>query len=296
MHILKTLLAAFLVCSFTLVSAAFAGEEAPAPMPTPVPITAPSDSFIHGLLQETIATKDYHYSHGINLGDRGPYWQTDMILFGNLYKGDGFINNVNLNLFTWYQITSHNEVPPSHNLRKFNEIDVNPELDITFLKNFDLGIYSLNFFSPNDSFPTVNEIEFQLTYDDSSLLGPFSLHPSFAYQHCYVGSGGIEPLGNLFEFILTPSVKLLQNSIVPTKVEFPVSVGLGDDRFYGGPTFGYFAATVTPTTSLKFIPSRYGDWFWTSALSFFSTNDKVAAYNRGKNQQVVFTSGVGFTF
>jgi hypothetical protein len=30
------------------------------------------------------------------------------------------------------------------------------------------------------------------------------------------------------------------NGMFPTKVDFPLSVGLGDDRFYGGPTFGYY--------------------------------------------------------
>jgi hypothetical protein len=49
------------------------------------------------------------------------------------------------------------------------------------------------------------------------------------------------------------------NGMFPTKVDFPLSVGLGDHRFYGGPTFGYFAATITPTIGLGFIPKRYGE-------------------------------------
>jgi hypothetical protein len=82
----------------------------------------------------------------------------------------------------------------------------------------------------------------------------------------------------------------------PTRVDFPLSIGLGNTQFYGGPAFGYFAATITPTVDLAFIPKRYGNWYWSSALSFFSTNDKVAAFNQGKNQQLVFTSTIGLTF
>jgi len=297
MHKLKTLLAAFLTCSFTISDAAFAGEAVATATPTPVPIVAPpSDFFLHGYLGETIASKDYHYSHGINNGDLGPYYQTDVILFGNLYKGDGFINSVNLNVFTWYQITSHNEVPGSRNLRHWNEFDVNPQIDITFLKNFDLQVTSLNFLSPNNEFSNISEVEFQITYDDTSCLGPFALHPSFTYQKELVGNGAIESRGSLFEFILTPGIKLIKDGMFPTKVDFPLSVGLGDDRFYGGPTFGYFAATVTPTVGLGFIPKRYGEWDWTGAVSFFSTNDKVAERNRGKNQQFTFTTGIGLSF
>jgi hypothetical protein len=128
---IKTLLAAFLSCSFTMYHVALAGDSVATATPTPI-VAPPSDFFLHGYLGETIATKDYHYSHGINNGDLGPYYQTDVILFGNLYKGDGFINLLNLNVFTWYQITSHNQVPGSHNLRHWNEFDVNPQIDTAF--------------------------------------------------------------------------------------------------------------------------------------------------------------------
>jgi hypothetical protein len=297
MYILKHLLAPFLLCYLTLSHAAFAGESVATATPAPPPIVPPpSDFFLHGFLGETIATKDYHYSHGINNGDLGPYYQTDVILFGNLYKGDGFINSLNLNVFTWYQITSHNEVPGQHNLRHWNEFDINPQIDIAFLKNFDLQVTSLNFLSPNNEFGNISEVEFQIAYDDTSCLGPFALHPSFAYQKELVGNGAIESRGSLFEFIVTPGIKLIKGGMFPTKVDFPLSIGLGDDRFYGGPTFGYFAATVTPTIGLGFIPKKYGEWDLTAALSFFSTNDKVADRNHGKNQQLVFTSGIGMSF
>ena len=78
---LKILLAAFLTCIFTLSHLAFAGDGVAMPTPTPAPIVEPPSNFIHGFLQETIATKDYHYSHGINNGNFGPYMQTDLILF-----------------------------------------------------------------------------------------------------------------------------------------------------------------------------------------------------------------------
>lgn len=274
---------------------ALAGDSVATATPTPI-VAPPSDFFLHGYLGETIATKDYHYSHGINNGDLGPYYQTDVILFGNLYKGDGFINLLNLNVFTWYQITSHNQVPGSHNLRHWNEFDVNPQIDIGFWKNFDLAVSSLNFLSPNNAFGNVSEVEFQLTYDDTSILGLFALHPSFVYQKELVGNGAIKSRGSLFEFNVTPGIKLIKGGMFPTKVNFPLTVGLGDDRFYGGPTFGYFEATITPIVGLGFIPKRYGDWDWSAALTFASTNDKVAERNRGKNQQLVFTSSIGLTF
>jgi hypothetical protein len=81
MHKLKILLAALLTCIFTLSHVAFAGDGVAMPTPTPAPIVEPPSNFIHGFLQETIATKDYHYSHGINNGNFGPYMQTDLILF-----------------------------------------------------------------------------------------------------------------------------------------------------------------------------------------------------------------------
>ena len=82
-----------------------------------------------------------------------------------------------------------------------------------------------------------------------------------------------------------------------TKVNFSsTDRAIGDDRFYGGSTFGYFAVSVVPTVKLAFIPKRYGEWQWTAALTFFQTNNPVAARNNGKNQQLVFTSGIGLNF
>ena len=295
MHKLKILLAAFLTCIFTLSHVAFAGDGVAMPTPTPAPIVEPPSNFIHGFLQETIATKDYHYSHGINDGNFGPYMQTDLILFTNLYKGDGFINALNFNVFTWYNITSKNE-GTTPNLKRWDEYDVNPNIDVVVLKNIDLSFYSLNFFSPNNAFATINNFEFQVTYNDTSLLGPFALHPSFVYQKELTNNGAIKSRGNLFEFNVTPGIQLIKGGNFPTNVDFPLSLGLGDDRFYGGPTFGYFAVSVVPTVKLAFIPKTYGEWQWTAALTFFQTNNPVAARNNGKNQQLVFTSGIGLNF
>jgi hypothetical protein len=82
-----------------------------------------------------------------------------------------------------------------------------------------------------------------------------------------------------------------------TNVNFPSTDRvIGHDRFYGGSTFGYFAVSVVPTVKLAFIPNRYGDWQLTAALTFFQTNNPAAARNNGKNQQLVFTSGIGLNF
>ena len=122
------------------------------------------------------------------------------------------------------------------------------------------------------------------------------MHPSFVYQKELTNNSAIKSRGNLFEFNVTPGIQLIKGGNFPTKVDFPLSLGLGDDRFYGGPTFGYFAVSVVPTVKLAFIPKTYGEWQWTAALTFFQTNNPVAARNNGKNQQLVFTSGIGLSF
>jgi hypothetical protein len=128
-----------------------------------------------------------------------------------------------------YNITSKNE-GTTPNLKRWDEYDVNPEIDVMLLKNIDLSFYSLNFFSPNNAFATINNFEFQITYNDTSLLGPFALHPSFVYQKELTNNSAIKSRGNLFEFNVTPGIQLIKGGNFPTKVDFPLSLGLGDDR------------------------------------------------------------------
>ncbi|HEY0790997.1 MAG TPA: hypothetical protein VGD78_08020 [Chthoniobacterales bacterium] len=254
------------------------------------------ESPIHWYFGETVASKNYHYSHGINNGDNGPYFQTDLNLFATLYRGNGFINQVKFNVFTWYQVTSQNEVPASHDFRRWNEFDANASIDVTFAKNFTFTVQSLNFFSPNNAFHEIHEVELALSYDDSWLLGPFALHPAVNYQKDFIGNGAIKPYGNLFELLAFPSVQAVKGGPLPVKLTFPLALGLGDNRFFGGNTFGYVASTVQADIGLGFIPKRFGSWTSTSTMTYYETNDAVAARNNGKNHQLVFTTGLNVSF
>jgi hypothetical protein len=284
------------ISGLLITSDAFAGTEESSEPAIPPPALPAPESAIDGYVGETIVSKDYHFSHGINTGDRGPYYQTDLNLFVDLYKGDGFIDRVKLDVYTWYQITSHIEVPASHNLKHWNEFDANAALDITFAKNFTFTAQSLNFYSPNNEFRTIHEVEFALTYDDSWLLGPFALNPAFNYQKELIGNGAIKPNGSLFELLVFPCVQVVKTGLFPTKLTFPLALGLGDDRFFGGPTYGYFAGTLQADIGLGFIPQRFGSWASASTMTYYNTNDVVAERNRGKNNQLVFTTGINVSF
>jgi hypothetical protein len=77
------------VSQIGLMNPAVAGtDDGKAAAPQPVITTNADESWIHAFVAETMASKNYHNSHGLNNGDKDPYYQSDLILFLTLYKGD----------------------------------------------------------------------------------------------------------------------------------------------------------------------------------------------------------------
>jgi hypothetical protein len=70
---------------------------------------------------------------------------------------------------------------------------------------------------------------------------------------------------------------------------------LGDNRFYNGSTFGFFAAGVQADVSLKAIAEEFGNW----TLSFNATYWHVGASleeRNGRADDVMCSTSIGLKF
>ena len=169
-----------------------------------------------------------------------------------------------------------------------------------FAKNFTLTTSYFEFDSPDDAFKTARSVNANLAYDDSGLLGAFALHPHFTvlYELGAPGAAGLRGKGWYFEPGVAPSYTFLKSSKYPITFTVPITVGLGDSRFYNGNNFGYLSAGATIAVPLAFIPAGYGSWTLTAGYTYYHLGSQAAFLTSpgDRDTRHVFSGAIGATF
>ncbi len=240
------------------------GKEEKQPAP-PCPVT-----YITGDFGVTFVSE--YDSRGIPQPDqwKGVIAQPYLDLYIKLYSGDPNswgINSVSAQLSFWSDVGSnHSTSPPTSTTPYWEEFDWDPGVSVTFAQKFTLLLQYFEFDSPADVFATARSIDANLTYDDTSLLGAFALHPhaTVLWELGAPGFAGLHPHGWYYEFGIAPSYTFLPKSSYPITLSAPFTVGLGSGGggtgFYGNNNFGYFSVGPQLSVPLAFIPSGFGSW------------------------------------
>jgi hypothetical protein len=299
-------IAAAAVLGVSSLSSALAGTETAAPGKDVKAVTPPCPvTYITGDFGVTFTTE--YISRGIVEADqtKGVIAQPYLDLYFKLYTGTGFIDAVSAQLSFWADVGSnHSTAHPDATVPDWYEFDWDPGISVTFLDKFTLLTQYFEFDSPSGAFGTARSIDALLTYDDSSLLGPFSLHPHFTvlYELGAPGPAGINPHGWYYELGIAPNYTFMPKSTYPITVAVPFTVGLGDSGgFYGNNNFGYFSVGPSVSVPLAFIPSGFGSWTLTAAYTYYyeGTNVREAdapPLGSGANSRNVFSGALGCTF
>jgi hypothetical protein len=148
------------------------GKEAKTPV-APCPVT-----YITGDFGVTFVSE--YDSRGIPQPKqwKGVIAQPYLDLYIKLYSGNGFINSVSAQLSFWSDVGSNHETATNlTGARDWEEFDWDPGMSVTFAQKFTLLVQYYEFDSPAGAFGAARSINGTLTYDDSALLGAFSLHP-----------------------------------------------------------------------------------------------------------------------
>ena len=234
---------------------------------------------------------------GVVQENQGVIAQPFADFYFRLYQGDGFVNKVSLNLGLWSSIHDHNA--RTGTTQNWFEFDYTVGLAVTFLKDFTATLSYLEYLSPNDSFTTSRNLNLNLAYDDTDLLGAFALHPHVAVLAEVGGPGysGIASAGRkngwYYEAGIAPSYSPCEG----LTLSLPLNVGLGDDRYYAGDTYGYFSAGLTATMPLSFIPQAYGVWTANAGYTYYNLGDEAAKTDtRNDESHHVFQAGVTVAF
>jgi hypothetical protein len=191
---------------------------------------------------------------------------------------------------------------PNSDPRVWYETDFYTRLGWTFLDTFKAGVIYTAYMSPNSFFNTVEELAFSLGFDDSKLLGPFSVQPTvlLAWEVAGQADGGLHR-GIYLQVGVTPSYTVAEKSQYPVTLSLPLLVGLSLDDYYefgtgDDDTFGYFQGGLSASVPLAFIPAAYGSWSLRGALTVLVLGDNLKAVNNNDSTEVIGTLGVSFTY
>jgi hypothetical protein len=284
------------------VAASIAQAEPQASDPKAVLTNEESKPLISGDAGVTV-TNEY-LSRGLVLVNHGAQFQPYGDLFFHVYEGDGFINSVTPTIGFWSNLTTdsgHGASKPGRDLANWYEFDYMPGVAIGFAKHWTLTETYFEFNSPSGGFRVCRSMNTSFAYDDTGLIDKdknFSLQPHFTWlaELGAAGSAGLQKDGNYFELGLAPNYTILKGSAYPVTFTVPLTLGLGDDKFYNGDTYGYFTTGLTASTKLAFIPDAYGSWTGSIGYKYYNLGDQVAKTDAGNNDQNVIFVSVGCSF
>lgn len=226
-----------------------------------------------------------------------PYMDTTI----TVYEGSGGLNSVSATLGIWNSFQENSPGKPEDPTGWY-EADLYGGLTFGLLDHWEAGVTYTAYVSPNDSFDTVQEISFSLSFDDSDLLGPFALSPTIlvAFETDGQADGGSHE-GVYMELGIAPGFTLIESESYPVSLSFPVKVGLSLDDYYefrtgDDDTFGYFDGGIVASMPLGFIPADYGSWEISAGIHILVLGDNLEATNDGDEVHALGIFGISMTY
>ena len=254
------------------VSASSAGEPAKS-LSKPI-IEEELGLSVHGLVQ--LEFSDHYITpRGLNVENQGLVFQPLVLLFWNLYSGDGFLKDVTLTTGVWNSIhTRRSGADPS----RWNEIDPIGGLTFKFGNGWKFDAFVTSFQSQTDSYDTSTNLDLKLTYSDTA-FGNFSINPCVEFfleledKATVVFNPATSEESWYWVFGINPTYKFQS---IPLTVELPTFISVVDGDFYqrfdgsgGGSGAGVFSTYLKFSTPLSFIPKRFGAWTLYAGVQYY---------------------------
>jgi len=258
---------------------------------------APPPSRLDALSNFEFSDK-YLTPRGMIVHDGGVTFQWLALGLLNVYQADTFINNVTLVGGVWNDFSSDPVAihPPFGSKPRTSWVEIDPIAGVStkFGKNWKLDVTYTAFDMQILDIGTSQHLETKLSFEDSSYLKAFALHPYFLYwqeldkkataaQVPYF----VDPLGKhpgtppgssyYFEVGIDPSYTF--TDVGNLKIEAPCRVLLPDKDFYGeyyakSSTVGLFEVGVKGSIPLNFVPPGFGHWSFHAGFRYMDLVDK----------------------
>lgn len=222
-------------------------------------------------------------------------------LYLNLFASDdGPIRDVSIGFGVWNSIHDDDTLAENspHNLYEtdwYPVISIGLPFDLTFIATYYW------YTSPNGAFDTVQELDLEVAWDDSEVLGRFSLEPwmNWAIETERTSLGNDEGVG--LQMGVEPLLYEFDNEMFPLAFTAPLELGLSVVDYYEGDdgsdeTFGYFSYGVTATLPLEFIDKSFGAWKYILSGKGFHFGNTLAEVDEDDDNYGVVMSSLAVEF
>ncbi len=269
-------------------STAIAG---PAPVKAGKTVTPPAaQSCVTGDVGLDI-TSDYYF-HGLLQQGSGSILQP----YGNLYfkvAEGGAFDSVSVDVGIWNSFHGRRGLAGQNN--NWFEFDFTAGLSLV-KGNWTISPKYIRYTSPGNYFANSSAVALRIGYNDSDLLGAWSLQPYLWVEYEADGKSGNGPAGSdgglYYEFGIAPS-----RSFGDLTVSVPVKLGIGSNDYYAtDETYGFASIGITGSYALKSIPECLGDWSVYANATYIHLGDAASPLNGGDESDVTFTGGLKIAF
>ena len=247
-----------------------------------------------------------YIARGIPLENQGAILQPYIDLSFRVYQGDGALTKLSVDVGFWNSFHSRKTGAGGvfggggSTTNAWFESDFTAGLTFEFAKRFTVNPYYRAYMSPNDAFETAHDLGLRLAFDDSDLLGAFSLHPYALVQFDVENTSGNGPNngdGIYYEVGIAPGI-----NAGPVYLSLPLKAGFGSNDYYAGDeTYGFFSAGVNAEYKLTCIPECLGDWSVHANATYYNLGEgtesaNVPAIRDTDENEFVFGGGLRVAF
>jgi hypothetical protein len=155
--------------------------------------------------------------------------------------------------------------------------------------------------SPSGAFGTVDEFDFSAAFDDTELLGAWSMKPS-ATLAVETGSNAADGgrTGTYLQLGVSPGFSFDAGSVKGIGVTFPAQVGLSLSNYYEGTggendTFGFASVGAKASIPLN-LNESWGAWTLSAGVQAMLLGDAAGSFNAGGDTELIGTFGFSAGF
>lgn len=240
-----------------------------------------------------------YFAYGILAENQGVIAQPYFDLYYTLHESDGLITKVFVGFQLWSSIHSEKtDAEAGSVVPAWYEHDYYIPISFTLAKRFSLTASYFEYDFPNGAFETLRGVSTSISFDDSDTLGAFALHPHITVLYNYNGVLGLKQSDAWYcEIGVAPAMILAKKSNFPMTVTFPITIGLGDERFYPGDHLGFVSTGVSLSMPLTRISKSLENWTVDAVVTHLHLGDATAELNANRNHDVnIGQLGLGLTF
>ena len=292
------------LASMALIAIALAGLALPA--------TARGEEQADGLSLSYSAGVDFvtqYFFRGILQEDAGFIAQPWAEVGANLYSGNegDALNSIDVSFGTWHSIHSEQTGTDDDGPKSLYEADLYTGVSFGLYDNWAAGVVYTLYNSPNSAFDDVQDIQINVSYDDSGLWGNMGesvpgfsgLQPNVTilFETKNAADGAHE--GVYLQIGIEPSFTPLSNgNLKDLTVSIPVTLGLSADDYYESPTNGGDESFGFLETGIKFSYPINERWEISAGPYFMFLGNTAEDFNDGDDNsfEVIGKLGVSVSF